>query len=68
MGECLHTIQNVGGSVVSVTTDGFITNVGQLESKLSENYLFSEFKSIREELSQNNQGLELKNSGRGIIA
>ena len=34
VGECMHNIQQLGGTVVSVTTDGFITNVENLEEKL----------------------------------
>jgi hypothetical protein len=68
IGECLHSVQKVKGLVVSVTTDGFITSVDQLENKISDNYLFSEFKKIRMKLSDNNLGLELKSKGKGIIA
>lgn len=58
----------MGGVVISVTTDGFITNVVDLEEKISENYLLGEFKNRRKTLSDDNIGLELKSSGRGIIA
>ena len=68
IGECLHAIQELGGLVVSVTTDGFITNVHSLEKKVSEKYLMSEYKKIRLDLSGDNSGLELKHSGKGIIA
>ena len=68
IGECLHSIQNLGGLVVSVTTDGFITNTDDLENRISDNYLFGEFKKIRFRLSEDNSGLELKNFGKGILA
>jgi len=68
IGECLHSINKLGGVVVSVTTDGFITDVEKLEGKLGANYLFSEFKKIRQILACDDTGLEVKNSGRGIIA
>jgi hypothetical protein len=68
IGECLHSIQQLGGLVVSVTTDGFITNIVGLEDKISGNFLLGEFKKIREDLSGNNKGLELKTNGRGIIS
>ena len=58
----------MGGLVVSVTTDGFITNISDLESKIAKNFLLGEFKQSREVLSGDNTGLELKCSGRGIIA
>jgi hypothetical protein len=56
------------GSVVSVTTDGFITDVEDLEEKLTDKYLLGEFKKIRANLSGDNTGLELKTSGKGIMA
>jgi hypothetical protein len=34
IGECLHVIQNLGGKIVSVTTDGFITDINDLENKI----------------------------------
>ena len=68
IGECLHSIQKVGGLVVSVTTDGFITNISELENKISDNFLLSEFKKIRAALSGDNKALELKTNGNGIIA
>lgn len=48
LGECLHNISKMGGLVVSTTTDGFITNIKDLENKLNnltekENYLFKLF-------------------------
>jgi len=64
----LNTIQNLGGLVVSVTTDGFITNLDDVEDRISHNYLVTEYKKIREILSENDTGLELKHSGRGLLA
>lgn len=34
IGECWHNISKLNGKVVSVTTDGFITDLTDLESKL----------------------------------
>lgn len=34
IGECMNNIQRLNGSIVSVTTDGFITDVNDLEDKL----------------------------------
>jgi hypothetical protein len=68
IGECLHSIQELGGVVVSVTTDGFLTNVEELDEKLVSKYLYGEFKNIRMLLANETLGLELKNSGKGIIA
>lgn len=36
VGECLHNISKLGGKVVSVTTDGFITDIENLEEKLNQ--------------------------------
>jgi hypothetical protein len=68
IGECLHSIQKIGGLVVSVTTDGFITNLADLENKILSNYLLKEFKKIRVVLAGEDQALELKSEGKGIIA
>lgn len=68
IGECLHSIQELGGLVVSVTTDGFLTNIDRLDEKLVSKYLYGEFKNIRMLLANENIGLELKNRGKGIIA
>jgi hypothetical protein len=64
----LNAIQKLGGLVVSVTTDGFITNLADVESRLAQNYLMSEYKKIRKQLSDDETGLELKHSGKGILA
>ena len=58
----------MGGKVVSVTTDGFITNVLDLESKISSGFLLSEYKEIRNDLSGDSTGLEVKSFGCGVMA
>lgn len=77
MGELLHYISLRKGKVVSVTTDGFITDLAGLENDLKglegldrSEYLFlyTQYCSIRKDLSNKYEGLELKKSGRGIIA
>lgn len=73
IGECLHNISMIGGRVVSVTTDGFITDLENLEWKLmrlpSEKIpLLTLFRSLREELHDNPQALEVKHSGIGIVS
>jgi hypothetical protein len=72
VGECLQAIQDNNGSTISVTTDGFITNINNLEEIMSENkekyYLFNEFKSLRKEISGDSTGLEVKSSGKGILS
>jgi len=55
LGECMHNISKMNGLIVSATTDGFITNIIDLEKKLNllsekENYLFKLFKESGSEL------------------
>jgi hypothetical protein len=75
IGECLHNIHKLGGKVVSVTTDGFITNIRDLETKLldlepAKIPLFSLFRSLRITLTGdlNTESLELKHKTKGIIS
>jgi hypothetical protein len=64
----------LGGSVVSVTTDGFITSIEDLEQKFlaynlkEENEtLLSKFRGLRQELSGHADALEMRKSGVGLI-
>lgn len=76
IGECLHNIQILGGKVVSVTTDGFITNLKALESllyKLPENStpLLRLYHKLRVDLHddvKNHITLELKSQSKGVIS
>lgn len=73
MGELLHNVHKLNGIVVSVTTDGFITNIEDLENRILENdslssLLLRSFRFIREDLSGESVGLEMKHSGRGILS
>ena len=75
IGECLNNVQKLGGLVVSVTTDGFITNLENLEDSIisnikcqNSNYLLTKFRDLREDLSNNETSLELKNISSGIIS
>lgn len=63
MSPWYHGINKRGGKV-SVTTDGFITNLENLESLIEYNFLLKEFKSIRFNLSNDKSGLELKSFGK----
>lgn len=68
----MHNINKLKGQVVSVTTDGFITDIRDLEKKLLkegvESTIFKSFKSMRLELSGDDTGLEVKHEGVGIIS
>lgn len=73
VGECLHNIDLLGGKVVSVTTDGFITDLEGLESKIvrgDTNILLKKYRSLRKFLSVDciEDALELKTSGKGVIS
>jgi hypothetical protein len=73
IGECLHNINKLGGQVVSVTTDGFITDIDNLEQKLlllnkKEIPLLLKYRDLRSELSGNPDALELKSEGVGVIS
>jgi len=69
--ECLFNIQMLGGQVVSCTTDGFVTDVENLEEKIInlniKGSLLQRYKDIREKLSGDDSALEIKTSVRGIM-
>jgi len=76
IGECLNNISKLGGKVVSVTTDGFITNIPDLETKLmnlkeEEIPLLSLYRQLRSNLSEdpnNHYALEVKHTSTGIVS
>jgi hypothetical protein len=74
IGECLHNVSRIGGKVVSVTTDGFITNIPDLETKLlglrdQDIPLLKLYKDLRRDITDcETPALELKHSGKGIIS
>lgn len=79
--ECMHNIQLLNGKIVSVTTDGFITDVEDLESKIlalgNENqHCLNLYRKVRKLLTTfdgeekyNESGLEIKNvEEQGLIS
>ena len=73
IGECLHNIQELGGKVVSVTTDGFITDLDDLETKLltlqeDKTVLLRKYRSLRRNISGDASALEIKSCGEGVIS
>lgn len=67
----------LGGKVLSATTDGFITNIDNLEEKIVKGEregvlkapLLKTYSEIREVLSGDNRSLEKKHSDiKGIIS
>ena len=58
---------------MSVTTDGFITDIEDLEMKLlklptNETILLRKYREIRKELSGSPDALETKSDGKGVIS
>lgn len=73
IGELLNNIHLQGGFAVSTTTDGFITNIPDLEDSILENkslnsYLLKSYRNIRKELNGVEIGLELKHTGENILS
>jgi hypothetical protein len=74
IGECLHNIQILGGKIVSVTTDGFITNIKDLESVLinelpeEDTILLRKYRELRQDLSGKCDALEIKCESKGVIS
>lgn len=81
VGECLHNINTLGGKIVSCTTDGFVTDIANLESKIvpdqngqekkcadKNTVMLRYFQNIRKVLSGDGTALELKHEGLGIIS
>jgi hypothetical protein len=79
IGELLHYSNELDGKVVSVTTDGFITDIENLENKVLElqqkefgmkksSSLLNEYKKLRKYLSSDEEGLEIKKSGNNILS
>jgi len=70
--ELLHNVDLLGGQVVSCTTDGFVCDIENLESKIVESFdmkdtLLKRYREIRTELSGDASALEVKTSVNGII-
>jgi hypothetical protein len=71
IGETIHNINKLGGKVVSVTTDGFITNIDNLEHRLNDlprrdTYFLRLYQKIRKHLEFPQEAYELKNEGIGL--
>ena len=71
----MHNIQNLNGKLVSVTTDGFLTNIENLEDLIinnpickNNNILLTNFRQIRFNLAGDYTGLELKQISEGIAS
>jgi hypothetical protein len=63
IGECLNNIQQLGGNVVSATTDGFITDIEDLEEKIMNSSVCKKdcliiFKTIRGFLTRDDKTVD----------
>lgn len=74
LGEILHNVNFLGGTIISATTDGLITNIENLEIKLltldEDKIIFLNlFRGIRSEITdgKNCDALEVKKQGKGMI-
>lgn len=73
IGETLHNINKLGGRVVSVTTDGFITDIQDLEKRLMElppedTYFVRLYQKMRSMLEFPPEAFEVKNMGLGLAS
>jgi hypothetical protein len=69
----LHSVHLLEGRVVSVTTDGFITDIQNLEEKIlalkgRDKSLIQEYKDLRKDLLNDDTSLEIKKFGKGIVS
>jgi len=72
IGEVLHNTSLLKGNITSVTTDGFVSDVSNLEEKLLadktlKTILLQEYRNARYWLSKDPSALELKTYGKGIL-
>lgn len=74
VGECLNNVWKLGGRVVSVTTDGFLTDLEDVEHKITTSGLEGTqcivlYKRARKLLSDDDSSLEVKNIEReGLLS
>ena len=73
--ELLNATNILGGKICAVTTDGFVTNIENLEEKVLslfakinyKNSFLQDYRNIRQKLSKDPSALEIKTSVRGLI-
>jgi hypothetical protein len=73
MGECLNNVDKLGGKAISVTTDGFLTNIEGLEDKILENDSLNKdclmlYRDIRSRLTAvfDDKGVVIKSDDRAL--
>jgi hypothetical protein len=72
LAELLNQVHSMGGKICAVTTDGFVTDIPDLESKLLnlknfENSFLNDYRNLRDKLSGVPDALEIKTSVKGLI-
>jgi len=74
LAELLNATYKLGGLITAVTTDGFVTNIENLEEKIitsadfdPNTSLLQIYRNIRQKLSNDPSALEIKTNVKGII-
>jgi len=73
--ELLNATNILGGKICAVTTDGFVTNIKNLEEKVLslfakinyQNSFLQDYRDIRFKLSKDPSALEIKTSVKGLV-
>jgi len=73
--ELINSTHILKGKICAVTTDGFVTNIPNLENKILNlfedlnynNSFLQDYRDMRFELSKNPEALEIKTSVKGLI-
>jgi len=74
LAELLNIVSDLKGTICSVTTDGFVTDIPDLENKVLEylkehkikNSFLHKYREARNKLSGNSEALEVKTTVRGL--
>ncbi|KAG0121864.1 hypothetical protein HOY82DRAFT_544419, partial [Tuber indicum] len=71
LAELLYNTQQLGGTICSVTTDGFVCDIENLEDKINSSALpktfLTKYRDVRESLSKDPAALEVKTSVVGLV-
>jgi len=68
LSELLNDVLNMGGKVISCTTDGFLTNIADLEEYPFKGELAGMYKESRKLLTGSSQLLEVKHTSKGVAS
>jgi len=68
LSELLNDVHNMGGKVISCTTDGFLTNIADLENHPFKGELAGMYKESRSLLTGSSKLLEVKHISKGVMS